>query len=523
VFWGWAAVLGVSFLLYVAAPQSSPTVRIGGRTVVNVQASLTWAARLAFSRGASDDGGNPLTCYFAATTPEYIACGPVILDAELDSGWDNFQVSTTAVGGDVKVTVSDGVVLVGKLPTGTRMTDAGGRTRPVSAGQTLGAPVTNATLTASYGFLAVGFVWALASAVAAPGRRRRRGAARAVTAQAALGARAASSWAHLAVLPSLPPISPPHPVHLPPPPPRPSSGTTPGRPSGVEENRLFVDAEEPAVPGRVAAGADGIRIEEISHLERATGAGEEEHGHRWSGPAVLMLGPVMVVGWAVEPERRIVAELAAYLACHQERPRSAEEVQAALWPLTDAKADVSLDTVRQHLSRLRRALGESHLPDASKVGGYQLASTVSSDWFRFQALAEAARRVEAAQAVTIWRDALGLVRDAPFAGAAKGTFGWAWEELVVAAMETAIADIAHRMSRACLAAGNATQADWAASRGLLAVPSDETLLADRLEAAFSMGGHGHLERAWRDTRSILGDQADTGPLAEVHARLRNSG
>lgn len=105
-----------------------------------------------------------------------------------------------------------------------------------------------------------------------------------------------------------------------------------------------------------------------------------------------------------------MVELAAYLACHQERPRSAEEIHSAVWPLSEAKADVSLDTVRQPLSRLRRSLGESHLPDAARTGGHWLASTVSSDRFRFQALAEAARRVEGDEAIGIWREVLGLVR-----------------------------------------------------------------------------------------------------------------
>jgi hypothetical protein len=43
-------------------------------------------------------GSKPLPCYFAATTPEYVACGPVILDAALDAGWDNFQLSTMPDG-----------------------------------------------------------------------------------------------------------------------------------------------------------------------------------------------------------------------------------------------------------------------------------------------------------------------------------------------------------------------------------------------------------------------------------------
>jgi hypothetical protein len=177
--------------------------------------------------------------------------------------------------------------------------------------------------------------------------------------------------------------------------------------------------------------------------------------------------------------------------------------------------------VRQYLSRLRRALGEEHLPDAGKVGGYQFASTVSSDWFRFQALGEAARRGDRADAIGLWRLALGLVRGAPFAGVPAGSYGWAWDELIVATMEAAIVEVAHQMAVACMEEGSPKQADWAAGRGLLAVPTDEELLADRLRAAFAMGGYAQLERAWRDARSVLGEQATRGPLGDVYRGLRD--
>lgn len=50
--------------------------------------------------------------------------------------------------------------------------------------------------------------------------------------------------------------------------------------------------------------------------------------------------------------------------------------------------------------------------------------------------------------------------------------------------------------------------------------TDEGLLADRLRAAFAIGGFAQLERAWRDARSLLGEQATAGPLAEVYEQLR---
>lgn len=95
----------------------------------------------------------------------------------------------------------------------------------------------------------------------------------------------------------------------------------------------------------------------------------------------------------------------------------------------------------------------------------------------------------------VWRDALGLVRGTPFAGVPKGSYGWVWDELIVSGMEEDVIDVAHRMAVACMEQGWPKQADWAAGRGLLAVPTDEELLADRLRAAFAIGGCAQLERA----------------------------
>ena len=51
------------------------------------------------------------------------------------------------------------------------------------------------------------------------------------------------------------------------------------------------------------------------------------------------------------------------------------------------------------------------------------------------------------------------------------------------------------------------------------VPTDETLLGDRMAAARELSGRPGLDRAWRDARAVLGDQADSGPLADVYDRL----
>jgi DNA-binding SARP family transcriptional activator len=318
-------------------------------------------------------------------------------------------------------------------------------------------------------------------------------------------------WSQLGWLPTGAPIVPPSAVYVPPP--RASPGPGPQRTG---------PSSEPPMP----AVADEVP-EPITPKPMKTAAPSDEPleppAAHWSGPAVLVLGPVMVTGWAVMPDRRILVELAAYLATHQEHPVSAGHLRTALWPVSDGDLDeVAAKTLPQAVSRLRRCLGEGHLPDAREAGGYQLASTVSSDWFRFQALVEAARRCDDHRACELLRQALGLVRGRPFAGVEDNGYGWVWEDLLVTTMEAAITAAAHRMAGLSLALGTPRLAEWAAGRGLQAVPTDEVLLEDRMTAALAVGGRPALDRAWRDARATLGAQADDGPLADAYRRLSGS-
>ncbi len=49
-------------------------------------------------------------------------------------------------------------------------------------------------------------------------------------------------------------------------------------------------------------------------------------------PEVRVLGPVEVLGWVKEPDRRIIPELACFRALHCDRSVPGEEIRAALWP-----------------------------------------------------------------------------------------------------------------------------------------------------------------------------------------------
>ncbi|MHB1930354.1 MAG: hypothetical protein ACYDEN_14240 [Acidimicrobiales bacterium] len=86
--WGWVGSLLAALAVFVvggfAGYAGSATVR--GEAVLNGPAAIAKTARDAQARGATNDLGAALPCYFAETGPTYIACGPVYLDAEEGQG-----------------------------------------------------------------------------------------------------------------------------------------------------------------------------------------------------------------------------------------------------------------------------------------------------------------------------------------------------------------------------------------------------------------------------------------------------
>jgi DNA-binding SARP family transcriptional activator len=232
-----------------------------------------------------------------------------------------------------------------------------------------------------------------------------------------------------------------------------------------------------------------------------------------SPPQIRILGPVEVT-WREEPDRRIVTELACFLAMHAHRSVTSEEARAALWPGDPGSTEASAKNLRNAVSLLRRALGAEHVPEASKGRGYRLSPSVTSDWTAFERLVAAANAEEGDAELRLLAGALTLVRGAPFQGVKPGTFSWAWTELIVARIEAEVATAAHRLSELCLASGHNSQASWAALRGLVCSPYDRSLWRDLLIAS-SRSGRGELENSWRQARAVLGsDSSEFQPLIE---------
>ena len=61
-----------------------------------------------------------------------------------------------------------------------------------------------------------------------------------------------------------------------------------------------------------------------------------------------------------DPVRAIVA----YLAMHIERPLTLDEIQNAIWPLTEKGNDIKRPAMRNYMANARKAVGDRYLPTA---------------------------------------------------------------------------------------------------------------------------------------------------------------
>ena len=84
------------------------------------------------------------------------------------------------------------------------------------------------------------------------------------------------------------------------------------------------------------------------------------------------------------------------------------------------------------------------------------------------------------------QSALELVRGRPFEGLRSSD--WPILEGIGPAIEAAVVDLSGRLAGACLAAGDARGAEWAARQGLLVSPYDERLYRMLMRAA-DVGGN----------------------------------
>jgi hypothetical protein len=275
--------------------------------------------------------------------------------------------------------------------------------------------------------------------------------------------------------------------------------------------RLFVRFPRPRTGETVATSdttAPGGVVEAESAVVAGTDAREAPGGSTLS---VRVLGPVEVEPLAVGERRSLLEELCSYLALHPERDVSADELCTMLGGV---RRDWSPATLYKRVSALRRAIGPDVLV-RSKDGGYRLEGDVACDWFEFLDLTKARPPSEEARLESL-QSALGLVRGAPFAGAAAGRYGWAGEQSLVTDMTVAIESAAMELAEVHLARRQGREALAAIRAGLKGSPYSFGLLALLLRAG-ALDGTVGLERAWREVCDVLGEEDES--LLALRRRL----
>ena len=206
---------------------------------------------------------------------------------------------------------------------------------------------------------------------------------------------------------------------------------------------------------------------------------------------VQVLGPVRLVGNAVEPERPKYTEVVTRLAM-AERPLTTDELVTDVWAGAAARA-----TVDSAVSKAREILGTrpDGTPRLARAQGYgerALHESVRTDWWRFRFLA-------AQGSTPALRMALELVRGRPFEGFRAD---WA-DRIYVPEIESAIIDVAEQLARRALEAADLATARWAARRGLAAANYDERLWRLLMQSVHDEGGMAAMEAVFDECARVV--------------------
>jgi DNA-binding SARP family transcriptional activator len=214
-----------------------------------------------------------------------------------------------------------------------------------------------------------------------------------------------------------------------------------------------------------------------------------------------VLGPLTispVKAHASDPVRAIVA----YLAMNAQRTSTLEEIQTAIWPLTDAGTDIKKTVMRNYMVDARRAVGERHLPTASGRPGYQLRD-FTTDWSEFQDLLSAAMKTYKDAAAELRRRALDLVKGPPFTADTSRYFTWTFTSSVLYKMVEAVTTLAHELGAQFVQAGDLPGAEVALRQGLLADPASLTLWEDLTDVLLESTDQSLLELHWKSANVVL--------------------
>ncbi len=198
-----------------------------------------------------------------------------------------------------------------------------------------------------------------------------------------------------------------------------------------------------------------------------------------------------------DPVRAIIA----YLAINSDRAHSLDEIQTAVWPLTESGTDIKRPAMRNYMTDARKVVGDRHLPTASGRPGYQLVD-FDTDWAHFQRLLAQANTTSP-NTRDLRREALNLVRGVPFSADTTRYFHWTFTTSVVYKMVEAVTDLAHGLSRELVLAGDLAGAESALRQGLLVDEASLTLWQDLTDVVLESTNQSLLDLHWRMASAVL--------------------
>lgn len=239
-------------------------------------------------------------------------------------------------------------------------------------------------------------------------------------------------------------------------------------------------------------------------------------------PEALYLGPVELVGLPEGSPRLGPPELETLIFI-AERPEECSSGESLRNGLDSGRAvERTPETIRNYINDIRKTIGAHRLPDAKKSGGYRLAG-VSTDAGRFRAFVAQAS-TEPANAERHLAEALSLVRGAPFATTAVGTYLWAFQGATASSLSNSVHTTAVRLAQLALTSGNAALATYAVGKGLLVWPTDVTLRKLELDIAASVD-KSSLSRTWASISQqfVAHNEALPEELISHYNKLRSEG
>lgn len=210
----------------------------------------------------------------------------------------------------------------------------------------------------------------------------------------------------------------------------------------------------------------------------------------------LTISPVYAP--ASDPVRAIVA----YLAMNTGRLFTLDEIQTAIWPLTEAGTDIKKPAMRNYMVDARKTVGAQHLPTASGRAGYQLCD-FTTDWAEFQSLLDEAKKTSKESGVVLRRQALDLAKGLPFTADTSRYFTWTLTSSIVYKMVDAVTTLAHELGLHFVLSGDLTTAQVILRQGLATDPASLTLWEDLTDVLLESTDESLMALHWKAACLVL--------------------